>query len=121
MRKLCLCLVTINYICQECPITSNGLCDSHGHCAYDYSANEAYCYCNLGHYGSDCSKTSAQTSTAYDGYSVQLGLLITLLLVTLSLLGGIGFLVHRVTQLRKDQVSYNPAPPGTEMVETVHF
>jgi hypothetical protein len=57
----------------------------------------------------------------YDGFSVQLGLLITLLIVTLSLLGGIGFLVHRVTQLRKEQISDNSSHSGTEMIETVHF
>jgi hypothetical protein len=32
----------------ECPITSNGLCDSHGLCEFDKEAEESYCYCNEG-------------------------------------------------------------------------
>ena len=31
---------------QECPITEKGLCNSHGHCAYDNKAKSPHCYCN---------------------------------------------------------------------------
>jgi hypothetical protein len=41
---------------QECPITGNGLCDSHGHCAYDETAGVSHCFCNRGFGGDDCSE-----------------------------------------------------------------
>lgn len=110
---------------KECPITSNGLCNSHGHCAYDSKAKKSYCYCNNGYSGSACNvKGSSTTSTTYDGYSVQLGLLITLLLLALVLTGGVVYLAYRVAEFRKEQISsnYSSLPSGdTEMVETVHF
>lgn len=34
----------------ECPITSNGLCNSHGHCHYDNILEAPYCYCNQVHF-----------------------------------------------------------------------
>ena len=63
-------------------------------------------------------------STAYDGFSVQLGLLITLLLIALGLTGGIVYLSYQVAEFRKQQVSshYSSLPGGeSEMVETVNF
>jgi hypothetical protein len=30
----------------SCPVTSKGLCNSHGHCAYDEKRHQGYCYCN---------------------------------------------------------------------------
>ena len=35
----------------QCPITSTGLCSSHGHCAYDPYLRQPYCYCNEGFVG----------------------------------------------------------------------
>lgn len=99
------------------------MCDSHGHCAYDNKAKQAYCYCNEGYGGSACSSKSTGPTT-YDGYSVQLGLLITLLIVAMGLTGGTVYLSYRVAQFRKDQVSahYSSLPGGeNEMVTTVNF
>jgi hypothetical protein len=40
-------IISSLYVCtQECPITSAGLCNSHGHCAYDAKEKSAHCYCN---------------------------------------------------------------------------
>lgn len=80
-----------------------------------------YCYCNEGYYGSSCSETSVATVQTYDGYSVQLGLLITLLLVALALVGAVGYLVYRLTQFKKQTNEYGAVNSGAEMVETVHF
>lgn len=107
-----------------CPVTSNGLCDSHGHCAFDKSKKESYCYCNEGYSGSSCSTVGAATTTTYDGFSVQLGLLITLLLVALGLTGGVIYTALQIAEFRKEQISNNyKSLPGSEseMVETVNF
>lgn len=107
-----------------CPITSNGLCDSHGHCAYDPVAKASYCYCNEGHYGDSCSSTTYSGSTTYDGFSVQLGLLVTLLIVALGLTGGVIYMAYQISEFRKQQISnnYSSLPGGeNEMVETVNF
>ena len=103
-------------------MTGNGLCDSHGHCAYDNKKKQSYCYCNEGYTGSACN--SKAESNSYDGYSVQLGLLITLLVVALALTGGMIYLSMQVASFRKEQVSshYSSLPGGeNEMVETVTF
>ena len=93
---------------------------------YDSTSKKPYCYCNDGYGGSSCSESAssaAQTSSTYDGYSVQLGLLITLLIIAVGLTTVVGFLVYRVTMLRKQHASsdYSSLPVGSEMVETVHF
>ncbi len=92
---------------KECPVTKHGLCSSHGHCAYDYVSKAAYCFCNDGYHGADCSiKGAASTSTSiYDGHSVQVGLLVVLLIITLALLGGVGFMVYRLKMDREQQQS----------------
>ena len=86
---------------KSCPITSSGLCNSHGHCAYDKVSRSAYCYCNEGYSGDDCTILGVSpTSKGYDGYSVQIGLLITLLVITILLTGVVAFVIFRITELR---------------------
>ncbi len=104
-------------------MTGNGLCDSHGHCAFDPNKKTSYCYCNEGFSGSACS-TKGSGAETYDGYSVQLGLLIALLVVALILTGGTVYLSFEVAKFRKEQVSnyYSTLPGGeSEMVQTVNF
>lgn len=106
----------------ECPITKNGLCNSHGLCQYDSVNKAPYCYCNEGYYGPSCSDGAPPPPTTYDGYSVQLGLLITLLIIALGLVGVVAYMVYRITVLRKEHsTDYSALPSGSEMVETVHF
>lgn len=112
----------------ECPITKNGLCDSHGHCAFDKTKKAPYCYCNEGYYGSDCSSKGEEESSSdddsYDGLSVQLGLIITLLIVAAGLTAGVIYLAWQIGEYRKEQISNNyKSLPGSEaeMVETVNF
>ncbi len=88
---------------QECPITKHGLCNSHGHCAYDKINRQAYCYCNEGYSGSSCSEKVTE-SESYDGLTVQIILLITLLLITVALGGVISYMIYRVTELRKERL-----------------
>jgi hypothetical protein len=58
----------------------------------------------------------------YDGLSVQMGLMITLLIITLVLLAGVGFMVYKIVEYRKAQsVDYSPLTNGSELVQTVHF
>ena len=96
------------YGCPKgCPVTENGLCNSHGHCAYDKAARAAYCYCNYGFYGDACSETTAPLNESYDGFSVQVGLLVVLLLITLGLTGVVGLMVYRINEYRKEQHDSN--------------
>lgn len=119
------CYKCITFILmQECPVTGNGLCDSHGHCAFDKKAKKPYCYCNEGYSGSACSHKGSSSKAGYDGQSVQIGLLVTLLLVALGLTGGVIYMAYEVQEFRKQQISshYNTLPGGDrEMVETVNF
>jgi hypothetical protein len=107
---------------QECPITKHGLCNSHGHCAWDKNSKQAYCYCNEGYSGSSCSdKTSSGSDSTYDGLGVQIGLLVTLLVVTVGLAGVISYMVYKVTMLRKEKfmetaLEYSSLSGGAEMV-----
>lgn len=121
-------LTTYCWYYKECPITSGGLCNSHGHCAYDPKRRQPYCYCNEGWGGDSCSEayssSGSSSSTSYDGYSVQIGLLVTLLLLALGLTGGVIYLAFEVAEFRKHQTSsYYSALSGgeNEMVETVNF
>lgn len=116
-------LLLNNVMCtQECPVTSNGLCDSHGHCAYDEVNKKPYCYCNTGYSGNSCSTKSSSSQTTYDGYSVQLGLLITLLIVALGLTGGVIYLAFRIGEFRKEQKSsfYKPLNDGSVAMNSMN-
>mmetsp|Transcript_6215 Transcript_6215/g.9371 ORF Transcript_6215/g.9371 Transcript_6215/m.9371 type:complete len:297 (-) Transcript_6215:143-1033(-) len=99
----------------ECPITKNGLCNSHGHCAYDSVNKKSYCYCNAGYSGSSCT-SSGSDDESYNGFAVQLALLITLLIITVVLVGVIGYMIYKITDLRKQQADdYSLLSSGAEM------
>lgn len=109
----------------QCGITKHGLCNSHGHCAFDPVKREPYCYCNTGYSGASCqnkdSGSSSEDEGGYDGFSVQLGLLIVLLLVVVVLVGGVVFMGWQIQELRKHQSDkhYSQLSGGeNEMVET---
>lgn len=105
-------------------MTGNGLCDSHGHCAFDNIKKQAYCYCNEGYGGASCSSKSSSGSATYDGYSVQIGLLATLLVIAMGLTGGIAYMAFQISEFRKHQISnnYSTLSGGeAELVETVNF
>lgn len=122
----CMSIWTGTYVLdpiQECPVTANGLCDSHGHCAFDPKHKKPYCYCNEGYYGGACNSRSSGTSS-YDGYSVQIGLLVTLLLIALGLTGGVVYMAYEVQEFRKEQINNNYSSLSNgdrELVETVNF
>lgn len=90
-----------------CPVTSHGLCNSHGHCAYDQKKNEAYCYCNAGWGGSDCSKrvssSNSDSSSGSSGQSMQIGFLVVLLLITVVLVALVGLMGYKINVYRKQQ------------------
>jgi hypothetical protein len=86
----------------ECPVTENGLCNSHGHCAFDSELKEPYCYCNEGYSGSSCSKTSSSDS-GFDGETLQTRMVTALVVITVLLVGVIAFMIYKVITLRKEQ------------------
>jgi hypothetical protein len=82
---------------KECAMTDNGLCNNHGHCGYDYVRQTSYCFCNDGYYGDSCEDTTDPNGSGgsfYDGHSVQVWLLITLLAAA-------GVLVYSVVNMGK--------------------
>lgn len=93
----------------ECPITKNGLCNSHGHCSYDKVAKIPYCYCNEGWSGDACDvegvgiTTSGATSATYQ-HKVQVGLLVALTIIAIVLIAVVGFMVYKVGQYRQEHV-----------------
>jgi len=112
----------------ECPVTENGLCNSHGHCSYDSKLKVPYCFCNEGHYGVDCSSNVAPKiiSSSFDGRSVQIGLLVTLLIVMLGMIAAVGYMAWRIHGYRKEAqysaLGSSSAHGGSfEMVEQVNF
>ena len=86
----------------ECPVTSNGLCNSHGHCSYDSKLKTPYCYCNEGYSGSACTDTSGTNGT-FDGNLWQTRMMKALLAITILLVGVISFMIYKVIALRKEQ------------------
>lgn len=77
---------------------------------------ESYCFCNDGYSGSSCTKGEAE-GESYDGYSVQVGLLVVLLLITVGLIGVTGFMIRKITMFRQEQADdyYSLSNEGTEM------
>jgi len=104
----------------ECPVTKNGLCNSHGHCAYDPINRNAYCYCNSGYSGAGCDHHGG-SSSSYTGYDAQVALMVVLLIISLGLTGVIIFMVYKVTLLRREKMeenSYHSLPDGTELTKS---
>jgi hypothetical protein len=99
----------------ECPITKNGLCNSHGHCAFDNTDKTPHCFCNSGYSGPACDQTYSSSEEG-DGLGVQIGLLVTLLIVCIILVGFVAYLAYQITEFRKAQVNSVHGNMGTEMV-----
>lgn len=89
---------------KECPITANGLCNSHGHCHFDETRKEAYCYCNDGYGGSACSDQASVAGGSYDGKTVQIALMSVLLIITIGLTATISWLIYQVTTMRREKL-----------------
>jgi len=89
---------------QECPITSNGLCNSHGHCYYDSLLKKPYCYCNEGYSGADCQRGSSSSGGGTSAaYRAELSILIILMICLIALMGVVVHTLFRVTTFRKEQ------------------
>jgi hypothetical protein len=97
----------------ECPVTGNGLCNSHGHCAFDSASKAPHCFCNSGYMGSACDKVD--TTVTESGLGVQIGLMVTLLIVCLILVGFVAYLAYQITEFRKAQ-AMSSSFSGTEMM-----
>lgn len=113
----------------ECPITSNGLCNAHGHCAFDKNTGKPHCYCNEGYTGNSCEPISTSSNTgSISGHSVQVGFLIALVIMVVVLLATVGYLAYRIVEFRKDQNNsysalFNDASShgrGTEMTNRIN-
>lgn len=120
----------ITFSPQQCPLTSKGLCNSHGHCAYDSITRRPHCFCNSGYGGEACdspssssdssssnsgsSSSTVETSTAF---KVELGFLIVLVVVMVILVAFVVYLVLKVAEFRKMQSTLPPlSSSGFELI-----
>ncbi len=47
---------------EDCILTSNGICNNSGECRYDSNNGKAYCECDIGYSGDDCSELDGDAS-----------------------------------------------------------
>ena len=94
---------------KECGVTDNGLCDGHGECSYDQSSKKPHCFCYDGHGGEDCSKKVTSTYAELSGdandssSSLQVGLMVLMVFVTLGLVGVVVYMIKQVQIFREEQ------------------
>ncbi len=74
------------------------------------------CYCNAGYGGDSCTPSSSSNGGSSSGLSVQIGLMSTLLVIALVLIGVMGYMSYRINNFRKEQ-QYAALNQGTEMVD----
>jgi hypothetical protein len=60
--------------------------------------------CSLGYYGSDCTETSTSSSSNYS--PALLGLIITLFIIVVVLVGSIVFMVRQMNAYKEDLANY---------------
>lgn len=102
-----------------CPVTSGGLCDSHGLCMMEMNADthaQPHCYCNKGFTGDDCSKHE-KSSGGGNGSpeAVQIALLVILLVIFLGLVGVVIYMTWQVVKYRKETTdTYTAFTPMSE-------
>lgn len=90
----------------ECPVANRELCGGNGHCAYDYDKRAARCYCNKGYGGANCA-AGADTDSSSSAYSPALtGLIVTLFVIILALVGSIVYMYKQVSAYKDDMAHY---------------
>lgn len=101
----------------ECPVANRQLCGGNGHCAYDYDKSGARCFCNHGYSGPSCTDEGSDGSD----YSPALtGLIITLFVIILALVGSIVYMYKQVSAYKDDMAHYQVLK-GEADDETVSF
>mmetsp|Transcript_411 Transcript_411/g.471 ORF Transcript_411/g.471 Transcript_411/m.471 type:complete len:119 (+) Transcript_411:134-490(+) len=101
----------------ECPVSNRRLCGGNGHCAYDPDKSAARCFCNKGYSGSDCvvASTSTVTETTTMNYSpALLGLIITLFVIILLLIGSLFYMVRQISAYKEDLANYQVLKGSSE-------
>lgn len=96
----------------ECPVARRHLCGGNGHCAYDDDRSSARCFCNRGYTGSDCTRTTEETSSNYS--PALLGLIITLFIIVCCLAIGLLFMVRQISAYKDDLAHYEVLKGGDE-------
>ena len=88
----------------ECPVSNRALCGGNGHCAYDYDRNSAKCFCDRGFSGSACDVTGSSSSSSYS--PALTGLIISLFVIILTLVGAIVYMYKQVSAYKDDMAHY---------------
>jgi hypothetical protein len=91
---------------KECPVggAARQLCGGHGVCAYDKTNARPKCFCDTGFAGADCATADSGASLTSSGTVI--GLLVTVFLLSLVLIGVLVFLVRQIRAYRKDATNY---------------
>lgn len=80
-------------------MTGAGLCNSHGHCAYDPYVEEPHCFCNEGYGGDSCSKNASTANMSEE--TIGLTLVIILVVVTVALIGVVIVMSLKIMKARQ--------------------
>lgn len=88
----------------ECPVSNRELCGGNGHCAYDYDKNAAKCFCNKGFSGDACDVEGSSSTSSYS--PALTGLIISLFVIILTLVGAIVYMYKQVSAYKDDMAHY---------------
>lgn len=100
---------------SECPIGEGRKpCNGKGHCAYDHTNKKARCFCNTGFGGLGCTEDVKEVEGIS---STMMGLLVTVLILTIGLAGVLGFMIYKIKKARDQSSSYFKIQ-GTEMLNS---
>lgn len=89
----------------ECPVSNRKVCGGNGHCSFDDDKVSARCFCNRGYSGADC--MSAESSSSSSNYSpALLGLIITLFIIIVALIGSLWFMMRQLSAYKDDLANY---------------
>lgn len=101
-----------------CVVNANGLCSSHGTCAYDQGSKEAYCKCYDGYYDDDCSKGEAAEGSEEwrEEHHVPPIFVVLTGFCLMGLCGGVGYGAYTHSQ-RHSLAGYIQLPQGGKATE----
>jgi hypothetical protein len=103
----------------ECPVAERRLCGGNGHCAYDKDEHSARCFCNhgaafttasladrsLGFKGASCTESDKEEESLTYSPAL-LGLIASLFVVIVLLVGGVFFMIKQLAAYKEDLVNY---------------
>ncbi len=104
----------------ECPLVGMSLCNAKGHCAYDTDIQSARCFCDEGYTGDDCSLTMAETQEVAQKSGSLTGLIVTLFVLIVLLVGAVLMMYKQVSAYKEDNANYMALAGGDMDGDTIN-